>query len=208
MSCKGIGKAFGEIADKIDQLQDQIDLAVDTTVDAIASELGINFLKAKFLAMQGEFEALFQEEFGNLENFLKQLRDGIPFADELGDLVALAAQTERFIAKAKEIEEKYGDKNNTINNIMRDPVGFFDSLGSDLESLCEAMPNFEKAKNGKIKVTSAKFNLDAGEIDAEELINEGVSPTIERLKDFLKNLRLEVVQKESKVDKDTKNAFA
>ena len=76
MSCKGIGKAFGEIADKIDQLQDQIDLAVDTTVDAIASELGINFLKAKFLAMQGEFEALFQEEFGNLENFLKQLRDG------------------------------------------------------------------------------------------------------------------------------------
>ena len=207
MSCKGIGKAFGDIADKIDQLQDQIDSVVDTTVDAIASELGIRGLQAKFLAMQGEFEALFQKEFGNLENFLKQLRDGIPFADELGDLIALAAQVEMFAAKAKELEDKYGDKNNTINEILRDPAGFFDSLGSDLESLCEAMPNFEKAKDGTIKVTSAKFNLDAGEIDAEEIINEGVSPTIERLKDFLKNLRLEVVPKESTVDKDTKNQF-
>ena len=104
-------------------------------------------------------------------------------------------------------KDKYGDKNNTINEILRDPAGFFDTLGGDLESLCEAMPNFEKAKDGKIKVTSAKFSQDAGEVDLEEIKNEGFSPTIKRLKDFLKNLRLEVVPKESTVDKDTKNQF-
>ena len=107
MSCKGIGAQFGEIADKIDQLQDRIDQVVDTTVDAIASELGIRGLQAKFLAMQGEFEALFQKEFGNLENFLDQLKDGIPFSEDIQNLMALGAQTVEFVNKLEDLKDKY-----------------------------------------------------------------------------------------------------
>ena len=204
MSCKGIGKAFGDIADTIDNASKVLSEGIDEFADGLANDIGVALNKIKFIKDFKELEEKFKEEFGDLQGLIESLKEGIPFADELGDLIALAAQVERFAAKAKELEDKYGDKNNTINEILRDPAGFFDSLGGDLESLCEAMPNFEKAKDGKIKVTSAKFSQDAGEVDLEEIKNEGFSPTIKRLKDFLKNLRLEVVPKESTVDKDTK----
>ena len=207
MSCKGIGKAFGDIADTIDNASKVLSEGIDEFADGLANDIGVALNKIKFIQDFKELEEKFKEEFGDLQGLIESLKEGIPFADELGDLIALAAQVERFAAKAKELEDKYGDKNNTINEILRDPAGFFDSLGSDLESLCEAMPNFEKAKDGKIKVTSAKFSQDAGQVDLEEIKNEGFSPTIKRLKDFLKNLRLEVVPKESTVDKDTKNQF-
>lgn len=202
MSCKGIGKAFGDIADTIDNASKVLSEGIDELADGLANDIGVALNKIKFIKDFKELEEKFKEEFGDLRGLIESLKEGIPFADELGDLLALAAQVERFAAKAKELEDKYGDKNNTINEILRDPAGFFDSLGTDLESLCEAMPNFEKAKDGKIKVTSAKFSQDAGQVDLEEIKNEGFSPTIKRLKDFLKNLRLEVVPKESTVDKD------
>ena len=202
MSCKGIGKAFGDIADTIDNASKALSEGIDEFADGLANDIGVALNKIKFIKDFKELEEKFKEEFGDLQGLIESLKEGIPFADELGDLLALAAQVERFAAKAKELEDKYGDKNNTINEILRDPAGFFDSLGTDLESLCEAMPNFEKAKDGKIKVTSAKFSQDAGQVDLEEIKNEGFSPTIKRLKDFLKNLRLEVVPKESTVDKD------
>ena len=204
MSCKGIGKAFGDIADTIDNASKVLSEGIDEFADGLANDIGVALNKIKFIKDFKELEEKFKEEFGDLQGLIESLKEGIPFADELGDLIALAAQVERFAAKAKELEDKYGDKNNTINEILRDPAGFFDSLGGDLESLCEAMPNFEKAKDGKIKVTSAKFSQDAGQVDLQEIQNEGFSPTIKRLKDFLKNLRLEVVPKESTVDKDTK----
>ena len=204
MSCKGIGKAFGDIADTIDNASKVLSEGIDEFADGLANDIGVALNKVKFIQDFKELEKKFKEEFGDLQGLIESLKEGIPFADELGDLLALAAQVERFAAKAKELEDKYGDKNNTINEILRDPAGFFDSLGTDLESLCEAMPNFEKAKDGKIKVTSAKFSQDAGQVDLEEIKNEGFSPTIKRLKDFLKNLRLEVVPKESTVDKDLK----
>ena len=204
MSCKGIGKAFGDIADTIDNASKVLSEGIDEFADGLANDIGVALNKIKFIKDFKELEEKFKEEFGDLQGLIESLKEGIPFADELGDLLALAAQVERFAAKAKELEDKYGDKNNTINEILRDPAGFFDSLGTDLESLCEAMPNFEKAKDGKIKVTSAKFSQDAGQVDLEEIKNEGFSPTIKRLKDFLKNLRLEVVPKESTVDKDLK----
>tara|TARA_Y100000994_G_scaffold19458_2_gene14233 strand:+ start:230 stop:856 length:627 start_codon:yes stop_codon:yes gene_type:complete len=207
MSCKGIGKAFGDIADTIDNASKVLSEGIDEFADGLANDIGVALNKIKFIKDFKELEEKFKEEFGDLQGLIESLKEGIPFADELGDLIALAAQVERFAAKAKELEDKYGDKNNTINEILRDPAGFFDSLGGDLESLCEAMPNFEKAKDGKIKVTSAKFSQDAGQVDLQEIQNEGFSPTIKRLKDFLKNLRLEVVPKESTVDKDTKNQF-
>ena len=207
MSCKGIGKAFGGIADTIDNASKVLSEGIDEFADGLANDIGVALNKIKFIKDFKELEEKFKEEFGDLQGLIESLKEGIPFADELGDLIALAAQVERFAAKAKELEDKYGDKNNTINEILRDPAGFFDSLGGDLESLCEAMPNFEKAKDGKIKVTSAKFSQDAGQVDLQEIQNEGFSPTIKRLKDFLKNLRLEVVPKESTVDKDTKNQF-
>ena len=207
MSCKGIGKAFGDIADTIDNDSKVLSEGIDEFADGLANDIGVALNKIKFIKDFKELEEKFKEEFGDLQGLIESLKEGIPFADELGDLIALAAQVERFAAKAKELEDKYGDKNNTINEILRDPAGFFDSLGGDLEALCEAMPNFEKAKDGKIKVTSAKFSQDAGQVDLQEIQNEGFSPTIKRLKDFLKNLRLEVVPKESTVDKDTKNQF-
>ena len=57
--------------------------------------------------------------------------------------------------------------------------------------------SLERTEDGKIKVTAAKFNLDAGEIDAEELLNEGVSPLIKRIKEALR--RMTITFEEDKV---------
>ena len=209
MSCEGIGKSFGELAKQIDEVSAQIDDAVDKTVDSIASELGINALKAKFALMQGEIEAAFQNEFPNLDSFFAELKSGIPFATELGDIIKVISQAQLASDKIQEMKDKYGDKDNNINEILRDPAGFIETLGGDLESLCESMPNYQKAKDGSIKVTSAKFNFtDGASIDLEEILKEGLSPTIKNIEDVIKNLRFEIVPKVTTLNKDTDSAYS
>jgi|TARA_B110000902_G_scaffold64977_1_gene77201 hypothetical protein len=208
MSCEGIGKSFGELAKQIDEVSAQIDDAVDKTVDSIASELGINALKAKFALMQGEIEAAFQNEFPNLDSFFAELKSGIPFATELGDIIKVISQAQLAADKIQEMKDKYGDKDNNINEILRDPAGFIETLGGDLESLCESMPNYQKAKDGSIKVTSAKFNFpDKASIDIEEIMNEGLSPTIKNIEDVIKNLRFEIVPKVTTLNKDLASPY-
>ena len=70
------------------------------------------------------------------------------------------------------------------------------------------MPNYEKAKDGTIKVTAAKFSQDAGEVDLEEIKKEGLSPLFDRIKDVLKKLTIELEEKETTVDKDTDSQFS
>ena len=206
MSCKGIEKQFGELADGIDEISDKISTAIDETADSIANELGITAAQVKFGILQGKIEAAFQKEFGDLKSALKQLKEGIPLSEEIGDLINLGVQTVDFVNKAKELKEKYGE-GNIAEDFLRDPAGTLRSFGGDIEKLCESMPNYEKAKDGSIKVTAAKFQLEGGEIDFEEILNEGFSPTFERIKDSLKNIRLSVEPKESTVDKDLASPY-
>jgi len=206
MSCKGIGEQFSELADGIDGISSQISDALDQTADTIANEFGIAKAQAKFLELQGKIELAFQKEFGDLKSALKQLKEGIPLSEEIGDLINLGVQTVDFVNKAKELKEKYGE-GNIADDFLRDPAGTLRDFGGDIEKLCESMPNYEKAKDGSIKVTAAKFSLDGGEIDLEEILSEGFSPTFERFKDSLKNIRLSVEPKESTVDKDLASPY-
>ena len=165
-------------------------------------------MKAKFALMQGEIEAAFQNEFPNLDSFFAELKSGIPFATELGDIIKVISQAQLAADKIQEMKDKYGDKDNNINEILRDPAGFIETLGGDLESLCESMPNYQKAKDGSIKVTSAKFNLpDGAIIDIEEILNEGLSPTIKNIEDAIKNLRFEIVPKVTTLNKDLASPY-
>ena len=61
---------------------------------------------------------------------------------------------------------------------------FLTNLGRDIESLCAAFPNYEKAKNGSVKLRMPKA-LDF-EISLREIISEGVSPTLKRIEESLK----------------------
>ena len=207
MSCKGIGEQFTELAESIDKISDNISSVIDQTADTIANELGIAEAQVKFAVLQGKIEAAFQREFGELTQFFKQLKEGIPLSEEIGDLVNLGVQTVEFAEKAKELKEKYGE-GNIADDFLRDPAGTFESFGGDLQALCESMPNYEKAKDGSIKVTAAKFSLDGGEIDLEEILSEGLSPTIRRFKDSLRNIRLSVEPADSTVDKDLSNPYS
>ena len=87
MSCKGIGKQFGELADGIDEISDKISTAIDETADSIANELGITAAQVKFGILQGKIEAAFQKEFGDLKSALKQLKEGIPLSEEILSLI-------------------------------------------------------------------------------------------------------------------------
>ena len=206
MSCKGIGKAFTELAGGIDEISAKFDLAIDNLVDGVADSVGLTAAKLKFDLMLVEIEAAFQKEFPNLESFFEQLKEGIPLSQELETIMNLGAQSVAALDKINELKAKYGS-DSIVDDILNDPAGFVESLGGDLEALCEAMPNYEKAKDGTIKVKAAKFNFDGAEIDVEEILSEGLSPTIRRLKDSLKNLTV-TFESASVMDKDLANPYS
>ena len=206
MSCKGIGKAFTELAGGIDEISAKFDLAIDNLVDGVADSVGLTAAKLKFDLMLAEIEAAFQKEFPNLESFFEQLKEGIPLSQELETIMNLGAQSVAALDKINELKAKYGS-DSVVDDILNDPAGFVEGLGGDLEALCEAMPNYEKAKDGTIKVKAAKFNFDGAEIDVEEILSEGLSPTIRRLKDSLKNLTV-TFESASVMDKDLANPYS
>ena len=206
MSCKGIGEAFSELAGGIDEISEKLDTAIDELVDGVADGIGLTAAKVKFDAMLIEIEAAFRKEFPGLEDFFEQLKEGIPLSEELQTIMNLGAQTAAAVEKIKELKEKYGS-DSVVDDILNDPAGFVDSLGGDLEALCEAMPNYEKAKDGSIKVKAAKFNFDGAELDVQEIANEGLSPTIRRIKESLKNLTVTFESASTTVNKDLANPF-
>ena len=206
MSCKGIGKAFTELAGGIDEISAKFDTVIDELADGVADSIGLTAAKIKFDLMLVEIEAAFQKEFPNLESFFEQLKEGIPLSEELQTIMNLGAQGVAALDKINELKAKYGS-DSIVDDILNDPAGFVESLGGDLEALCEAMPNYEKAKDGTIKVKAAKFNFDGAEIDVEEILSEGLSPTIRRLKDSLKNLTV-TFESASVMDKDLANPYS
>ena len=206
MSCKGIGKAFTELAGGIDEISAKFDTVIDELADGVADSIGLTAAKIKFDLMLVEIEAAFQKEFPNLESFFEQLKEGIPLSQELETIMNLGAQSVAALDKINELKAKYGS-DSVVDDILNDPAGFVESLGGDLEALCEAMPNYEKAKDGTIKVKAAKFNFDGAEIDVEEILSEGLSPTIRRLKDSLKNLTV-TFESASVMDKDLANPYS
>ena len=206
MSCKGIGKAFSELAGGIDDISAKFDTVIDELADGVADSIGLTAAKIKFDLMLVEIEAAFQKEFPNLESFFEQLKEGIPLSQELETIMNLGAQSVAALDKINELKAKYGS-DSVVDDILNDPAGFIEGLGGDLEALCEAMPNYEKAKDGTIKVKAAKFNFDGAEIDVEEILSEGLSPTIRRLKDSLKNLTV-TFESASVMDKDLANPYS
>jgi len=206
MSCKGIGKAFTELAGGIDEISAKFDTVIDELADGVADSIGLTAAKVKFDLMLVEIEAAFQKEFPNLESFFEQLKEGIPLSQELETIMNLGAQSVAALDKINELKAKYGS-DSVVDDILNDPAGFIEGLGGDLEALCEAMPNYEKAKDGTIKVKAAKFNFDGAEIDVEEILSEGLSPTIRRLKDSLKNLTV-TFESASVMDKDLANPYS
>tara|TARA_X000001036_G_scaffold57356_2_gene47103 strand:- start:774 stop:1394 length:621 start_codon:yes stop_codon:yes gene_type:complete len=206
MSCKGIGKAFSELAGGIDEISAKFDTVIDELADGVADSIGLTAAKVKFDLMLVEIEAAFQKEFPNLESFFEQLKEGIPLSQELETIMNLGAQSVAALDKINELKAKYGS-DSVVDDILNDPAGFIEGLGGDLEALCEAMPNYEKAKDGTIKVKAAKFNFDGAEIDVEEILSEGLSPTIRRLKDSLKNLTV-TFESASVMDKDLANPYS
>jgi len=206
MSCKGIGKAFTELAGGIDEISAKFDTVIDELADGVADSIGLTAAKVKFDLMLIEIEAAFQKEFPNLESFFEQLKEGIPLSQELETIMNLGAQSVAALDKINELKAKYGS-DSVVDDILNDPAGFIEGLGGDLEALCEAMPNYEKAKDGTIKVKAAKFNFDGAEIDVEEILSEGLSPTIRRLKDSLKNLTV-TFESASVMDKDLANPYS
>ena len=49
MSCKGIGKAFGDIADTIDNASKVLSEGIDEFADGLANDIGVALNKVKFI---------------------------------------------------------------------------------------------------------------------------------------------------------------
>ena len=108
MSCKGIGKAFTELAGGIDEISAKFDTVIDELADGVADSIGLTAAKIKFDLMLVEIEAAFQKEFPNLESFFEQLKEGIPLSQELETIMNLGAQSVAALDKINELKAKYG----------------------------------------------------------------------------------------------------
>ncbi len=212
MSCKGIGEEFGKLADEIDKLSEEFDALIDKTTDKITGALGLPALEAKMLAEYASLKALLQGEFPSINTILDDLtKNGIPFAQELEVVLNLAADGQNFVNEVERLKQKYGDEDDVINGILDDPAGFLRDLGGDLENLCESVPSIEKAKNGEKQLTVNAQSFD-GLLDLEEIISEGLSPSIDRLKDVLSDpsnfIRIVPGEADSKITNEVDSVYS
>lgn len=212
MSCKGIGEEFGKLADEIDKLSEEFDALIDKTTDKITGALGLPALEAKMLAEYASLKALLQGEFPSINTILDDLtKNGIPFAQELEVVLNLAADGQNFVNEVERLKQKYGDEDDVINGILDDPSGFLRDLGGDLENLCESVPSIEKAKNGEKQLTVNAQSFD-GLLDLEEIISEGLSPSIDRLKDVLSDpsnfIRIVPGEADSKITNEVDSVYS
>ena len=181
--CSGIGEQFAEIAEQIDGLSDKFDALVDKFVDKITNTLGLPAVEAKFRAEYALLQAAMKKDFQSISGILDGLDGG--FTDDLKTLAKVGLQTAAFISKVDEMKDKYGGSSGSIDEILDDPGAFLTELGRDIESLCAAFPNYEKAKNGSVKLRMPPGALDF-EISFREIISEGISPTLKRIEESLK----------------------
>ena len=212
MSCKGIGEEFGKLADEIDKLSEEFDALIDKTTDKITGALGLPALEAKMLAEYASLKALLQGEFPSINTILDDLtKNGIPFAQELELVLNLANDGQNFVNEVERLKQKYGDEDDVINGILDDPAGFLRDLGGDLENLCESVPSIEKAKNGEKQLTVNAQSFD-GLLDLEEIISEGLSPSIDRLKDVLSDpsnfIRIVPGEADSKITNEVDSVYS
>ena len=181
--CSGLGEQFAEIAEQIDGLSDKFDALVDKFVDKITNVLGLPAVEAKFRAEYALLQAAMKKDFQAIGDVLGGVDGG--FSDDLKTLANLGIQTAQFIDKVDQMKDKYGGSSGSIDEILDDPGAFLTNLGRDIESLCAAFPNYEKAKNGSVKLRMPPGALDF-EISLREIISEGVSPTLKRIEESLK----------------------
>ena len=181
--CSGLGEQFAEIAGQIDDLSDKFDSLVDKLVDKITNALGLPAVEAKFRAEYALLQAAMKKDFQSISGVLDGLDGG--FTDDLKTLAKVGLQTAAFINKVDEMKDKYGGSSGSIDEILDDPGAFLTELGRDIESLCAAFPNYEKAKNGSVKLRMPPGALDF-EISFREIISEGISPTLKRIEGSLK----------------------
>lgn len=212
MSCKGIGEEFGKLADEIDKLSEEFDALIDKTTDKITGALGLPALEAKMLAEYASLKSLLQGEFPSINTILDDLtKNGIPFAQELEVVLNLAADGQNFVNEVERLKQKYGDEDDVINGILDDPSGFLRDLGGDLDNLCESVPSIEKAKNGEKQLTVNAQSFD-GLLDLEEIISEGLSPSIDRLKDVLSDpsnfIRIVPGEADSKITNEVDSVYS
>lgn len=181
--CSGLGEEFAEIAEKIDGLSDKFDALIDKFVDKITNVIGLPAVEVKFRAEYALLMAAMKKDFQAIGDVLGGLDMG--FTDDLKDLAKLGIATYDFINKAEQMKKKYGNASSSIDEILDDPGAFLTNLGRDIETLCAAFPNYEKAKNGSVKLRMPPGALDF-EISLREIISEGISPTLKKIEESLK----------------------
>lgn len=195
--CNQVGEFFEEIAAQIDELTDKFDAIVDVFVDKIANTFGIPAVIVRWAVDYVLIKLGIKKDFQPAEVF--KGAGGGPggpagsqsFPNEIEALYALGAQSIAFLREQERLKRKYGNLDPKIDDILDDPAKFVRELGGDFERLCNMIPNWEKAKNGGLKVTVAKHGLGFP-IDLIEILEEGISPFIKRLEKFLLGLEFQI----------------
>lgn len=218
--CDAIGEFFEELADKIDELKDKFDELIDKFVDKTSNVLGIPAVLVRWvvdyalirIGIRRDFqsESVFRTAAGiftgssgsGSSGGAPPIGGGPSFIDELRALYQLGLDTQAFAIEVERIKRRWGGFDPDIDTILNDPSRYIRNLGSDLERLCNLIPNWETAKNGSAKVTSPSFGLGFP-IDLIEILEEGPSPWITRLLDITGILEFSGLEAHQHYDKIT-----
>ena len=214
--CDAIGEFFEELADKIDELRDKFDELIDKFVDKTSNALGIPAVLVRWVVDYALIKIGIRRDFQTEEVFktvagIGSAGPGGPpgggpsFADELRALYQLGLDTQAFAIEVERMKRKWGGFEPDIDTILNDPSRYIRNLGSDLERLCNMIPNWEAAKNGSAKVTVSAFGLGFP-ITLIEILEEAPSPWITRVLDILGILEFSGLEAHQHYDKITDEA--
>lgn len=193
--CDAVGEFFEELADLIDTLAEGFDTLVDLLVDKISNFLGIPAIIVRWVVDYALIKLGLKKDFQSEEVFkaAQGLGGGgeeqgcATFTDELLQLYQLGLDSAAFLQEAERMKRKWGGFDPSLDEILNDPSGWIRDLGTDIERLCNMIPQYECDKKGGVKVTVAKHGLGFP-IPLIEILEEGVSPWILKLLDALAEL--------------------
>lgn len=192
--CNEIGEFFDEIADKIDELHEKFDQLVDVFIDKTSSITGIPATYVRIVVEYVINKLLRRKDMQPNEVFQKAQEDNQSFPAELKQLAGMVQQTIEFNQEVNRMKQKYGNVQRSISQILSSPENaskFIRDLGTNLENLCNMIPNWEKAKNGQIKITVDKWGLGFP-IDLKEILEEGISPILKEFWEALMGIEFKI----------------
>lgn len=148
MSC-GISKDLLKLADEISAVNQELKNFGDELLGTVGDALKIQELQEHYDKIKTAYDA-----FKN-GNFLDAVTNYLPdnLQDDIGTAIALYNQGKNFLDELNKVKSKWEGFDGEGIGSLEDIANSIRSLSTDLDNLCQKIPNIERAKSESGEIT-------------------------------------------------------